>query len=188
VTTLDASGITATNATLNGTVNPGNGVTTAYFRYGLTTNYGSYSATNTLTATNVNVSVSRLVSGLAPGTTYHFRLVGLNSAGTSVGSNLVFTTVSLQPVNFTLKGPVPLPEGAFTGPIAVSTPLPGGAFRLSFTNRSGLSFTVLGATNLALPSSNWTVLGTATEAPSGQYQFTDSQTNQPRRFYRVRSP
>jgi hypothetical protein len=54
---------------------------------------------------------------------------------------------------------------------------------------SGLDFTVLGATNVALPLSNWTVLGAASEAPPGQYQFTDSQsTNNVRRFYRLRSP
>ncbi len=43
--------------------------------------------------------------------------------------------------------------------------------------------------NPALLSSNWTALGAASEAPPGQYQFTDWQaTNNPRRFYRVRSP
>ena len=37
-----------------------------------------------------------------------------------------------------------------------------------------------------LPLSSWTVLGAPTEAPAGQYQFTDSQTtNNPQRFYRV---
>jgi hypothetical protein len=67
--------------------------------------------------------------------------------------------------------------------------LPGGAFQISFTNLSGLGFTVLATTNLALPLSNWTVLGAPTEAPPGQYQFTDAQaTNNPQRFYRVRSP
>jgi hypothetical protein len=52
-----------------------------------------------------------------------------------------------------------------------------------------LSFTVLGATNPGLPLSNWTVLGAASEAPSGHYQFTDLQaTNKTIQFYRVRSP
>ena len=174
VTTLAASSFTATNATLNGTVNPNGDAATAYFQYGLTTNYGSFSATITLAATNVDLAVFSPISGLAPGTTYHYQLVGSNSAGTSTGSDLVFTTLSLQPVSFTLNGPIPLP---------------GGAFRLSFTNRSGLGFTVLGTTNVALPLSNWTVLGAPAEAPSGQYQFTNTQaTNKPIRFYRVRSP
>jgi hypothetical protein len=67
--------------------------------------------------------------------------------------------------------------------------LPGGAFQLSFTNLNGLGFTVLGTTNLALPLTNWTVLGAATEAPPGQYRFTDPHaTNSPAKFYRVTSP
>jgi len=65
----------------------------------------------------------------------------------------------------------------------------GGAFQLSFTNLSGLGFTVLGSTNVALPVAQWTVLGAPVENPPGRYQFTDPQaTNNPTRFYRVRSP
>jgi len=63
-----------------------------------------------------------------------------------------------------------------------------GSFQFAFTNMAGASFDVLAATNLALPLTNWTLLGTATESPSGQFQFTDWQaTNFLWRFYRVRS-
>ena len=49
--------------------------------------------------------------------------------------------------------------------------------------------TVLATTNLLLPLTNWTVLGTVTDNPPGQFQFSDPQaTNHPLRFYRVRSP
>jgi len=173
-TTLAATGVTSTNATLNGTVNPNGGATSAYFQYGLTTNYGSYSATNTLAATNVTLSVSNLVSSLTSGATYHFQLVAGNSAGNSAGADMQFTTTSAQAVNFSLNGAVTLP---------------GGAFQFSFTNLSGLSFTVLGTTNLAFPLTNWTVLGTPVEGPPGYYQFTDPQaTNSANQFYRVSSP
>jgi len=174
VATSAATGITSTNATLNGTVNPNGDVASAYFRYGLTTNYGSYSATNSLAATNGTLSVSNLVTSLAPGTTYHFQLVAGNNAGTNAGMDLLFTTASSQPVDIILMG---------------STLLPGGAFQLSFTNLSGLGFTVQATTNLALPSSDWTVLGAPIEGPLGQYQFTDFEaTNHPARFYCIRSP
>lgn len=64
-----------------------------------------------------------------------------------------------------------------------------GSFQFAFTNQAGAFFEVLATTNLALPLSNWTLLGSATELSSGAYQFTDSQaTNVVRRFYRVRSP
>ena len=68
-------------------------------------------------------------------------------------------------------------------------PLTNGSFRFAFTNTPGASFGVLAATNPALPLSNWTSLGGLTEVSPGQFQFTDPQaTNNPQRFYRVRSP
>jgi len=66
--------------------------------------------------------------------------------------------------------------------------LAGGAFQFSFAYTPGAGSTVFTTTNLALPFTNWTTLGSATEVSPGQFQFTDTQTNLPRRFYRVRSP
>jgi DNA-binding beta-propeller fold protein YncE len=64
-----------------------------------------------------------------------------------------------------------------------------GAFQFGFTNNQGAAFTVLTTTNLLLPLTNWTVLGTPTNNGSGQYQFTDlTATNCGQRFYRVSSP
>jgi hypothetical protein len=66
-----------------------------------------------------------------------------------------------------------------------------GSFQLNFTNQPNASFRVFAAPNVDLPWSNWTMIGFAVESPvsSGQFQFTDLQaTNNPQRFYRVRSP
>ncbi|NOS72456.1 MAG: hypothetical protein HOP33_21355 [Verrucomicrobia bacterium] len=71
------------------------------------------------------------------------------------------------------------------------TKLGDGTFRFSFTNLTGASFTVFASTNVALPFNAWSNLGPAVETPasSGQFQFTDPQaTNNPQRFYRVKSP
>lgn len=79
----------------------------------------------------------------------------------------------------------PPPSPALTSSVL----LPGGLFQFNFTNATPISFTVLASTNVALPTSNWTVLGAATVLSPGVYQFTDTQaTNFPRRFYQVRSP
>ena len=87
--------------------------------------------------------------------------------------------------------------GAFEVQAAVGTPmllvgsqkLPNGPFQFSFTNTPGASFTVLTSTNIALPSSNWSVLGAPNEISPGYFQFADPQaTNRPISFYRVRSP
>jgi len=116
-------------------------------------------------------------SVLTPNTTYHYRLVGLNSGGTTLGADLTFTTAALTANPFTLSG---------SAPLAVDR---NGTFQLRFTNLSGLSFTVLTTTNLRSAMSNWTVLGAPVETPPGQYQFNDPQsTNRPQSFYRVRSP
>ena len=67
--------------------------------------------------------------------------------------------------------------------------LAGGAFQFSFSNAAGARFSVFGVTNPAVPFSNWTFLGTLTDSPPGQFQFTDPQgSNYPQRFYRVTSP
>src|SRR5579863_5706758 len=61
VTTLPVTGVTATNATLNGSANPNGLVTTAYFQYGLTTNYGSLGGLTALPATNATLALPGLV-------------------------------------------------------------------------------------------------------------------------------
>ena len=53
--TQPASGIAATNATLNGTVNAGDAMASYYLEWGLTTNYGNFTATNVL-ATNLTTA------------------------------------------------------------------------------------------------------------------------------------
>jgi hypothetical protein len=73
-------------------------------------------------------------------------------------------------------------------PVLVTQPF-SGEFRLNFTNVPGTPFTVLSATNPALPLSNWTVMGPATEVAPGQFQFGDPQSSVlDQRYYRVRWP
>ena len=64
-----------------------------------------------------------------------------------------------------------------------------GSFRFTFTNVANTAFSVLATTNISLPSTNWTVLGTATNAGGGIYQFTDpNAAGLPQRFYQLRGP
>jgi hypothetical protein len=96
-TTQPATGIDAGAATLNGAADPGGAITACYFQYGLTTNYGSFTATNSVAAGTSPVGVSKGIGGLLPGTPYHCRLVATNSAGSSVGADLTFTTLPTAP-------------------------------------------------------------------------------------------
>ncbi len=92
VTTDSATNITLNSATLSGTVNTHGWTTTAWFEYGVTS--GSY--TSTSSTQNINglsdIMVSTDISGLSSGTTYYYRLVAQNSAGTAYGSEMSFTT------------------------------------------------------------------------------------------------
>ena len=64
-----------------------------------------------------------------------------------------------------------------------------GVFTATFTYTPGAAFTALSTTNLALPLSNWEVVGSVAEVAPGQFQLSDPQaTNNPCRFYRVRWP
>ena len=98
VASADASGITATSATLNGTVNPKGIATTARFEYGLTTAYGS-TASVTLWPTNSTTAqtISASISGLQAGQIYHYRLTATNSSGTGTGADMTLTTLALPP-------------------------------------------------------------------------------------------
>jgi hypothetical protein len=75
----------------------------------------------------------------------------------------------------------------FTAPRLTGATLANGNFKINFTNVTGMNFVVLATTNISLSISNWTNLGTPTESPAGQYQFTDTQANKAR-FYRVSLP
>jgi len=63
-----------------------------------------------------------------------------------------------------------------------------GPFHLAFAGAPLGTFTVIASTNVGLAYTNWTELGTPTQTMYGLYEMTDSTTNLPRRFYRVRSP
>lgn len=95
-TTNAATNVTDTSATLGGSVNPNGSSTTVYFEYGTSTAYGSQTANQVFTG-NTSQAVTANVTGLATGTTYHYRLVAKNAGGTSVGSDVTFTTATPTP-------------------------------------------------------------------------------------------
>jgi HlyD family secretion protein len=87
VTTGAASSVMTTTAELNGTIEGGAGVS-YYFDYGTTTSYGHTTGWERASGSGVAADVT----GLAPDTTYIFRLVAADSAGTADGSPQYFTT------------------------------------------------------------------------------------------------
>ena len=99
VTTDAATSVTISEAVLNGTVNPNELATTAYFEYGIDATLASPTSTldQPIGAGTTSVAITASLSGLVPGTTYYFRVVATNSAGTSEGTILSFDTVENPP-------------------------------------------------------------------------------------------
>ena len=93
VGTSAANSITENTATLKGTVNPNGLSTHYYFEYGTTSSYGNTTSSSSLSASYSLSTVTKSISGLTPGTTYHYRLVAYNSDGTDYGQDKTFTTI-----------------------------------------------------------------------------------------------
>jgi phosphodiesterase/alkaline phosphatase D-like protein len=99
VTTAAATSPANTTATLNGTVNP-NGLDTQYaFQYGPTILYGLETTVTDAGSGTTDASVTANLTGLQPGTTYHYRIIAISSGGTTAGTDLTFTTTGTAPVN-----------------------------------------------------------------------------------------
>ncbi len=89
------SNVSATEARINGSVNPEGSSTEAYFEYGRTTSYGSRVPSGAgwpIGSGTTFIPAYETLKGLAPGATYHYRVVGVNANGTSVGEDQTFTT------------------------------------------------------------------------------------------------
>ena len=94
-TTAQASSLATSSAVLSGVVsNPDLTPGTAFFQYGTTTNYGSSTPSQPVSSTTARLQVSTRLSGLSPGTTYHFRIVAHNTTGTVTGADQSLTTTS----------------------------------------------------------------------------------------------
>lgn len=82
------------SAELRATVNPESIETTYQFEYGSSDAYGSVfpAAPVSVGDGRADVAVARTIGGLQPGTTYHFRVIATNDAGTTAGPDQTFTT------------------------------------------------------------------------------------------------
>jgi plastocyanin len=111
VATAAATGVTQNGATLHGTVDADEGEASEYsFEYGTSAAYGQSTGSASLPADRVNRPVAATLTGLAPGTEYHYRLVAHNDLGPAAGEDRTFTTAS---------APAPSPE---TPPSSPSPP------------------------------------------------------------------
>jgi hypothetical protein len=117
-----ASEVSYASATLKGTVNPHRLTTYYYFQYGPTRAYGSQTPLAEAGAGARAVAVRVPIGGLSPLTIYHFRLVAVSAAGTTLGGDRAFKTTKVPLSLQIVSSPNPV---AFGGAVSVEGTLSG---------------------------------------------------------------
>lgn len=108
-TTLKAATtLKETTATLNAGVNPNGAATSYQFEYGTTTAYGKVApaSAKAIGSGKTEVAVSEPITGLAPNTTYNYRITATNSVGKRQSENKTFKTTLLPTVTTEPAGEV----------------------------------------------------------------------------------
>jgi len=189
-TTLAATNVTSTSATLNAALDTKSFFTTVSFEYGTTTSYGSQIAVG---STSVSGNADAPITGLQPNTTYHYRVVATSEIGTSRAGDQSFTTLSAAPSTPTLASPSDGATGISTSPTFTWTVSPGAtsyrvlvstnsAFLRPVIDQSGITGTSYAATGLtdntlyywcmnatnAFGISNWSTTRSFTTIPAAQ--------------------
>ncbi len=122
VTTGAAADVAIQTATLTGSVDPNGAATTYFFQIGTTSLYGAQTSTGSAGAGSRRVAITGPVSGLAPATTYHYRLVARNRNGLVKGADRTFKSKP-QPLGVTLAA-TPNPV-TFGSPVTLAGQLTG---------------------------------------------------------------
>jgi plastocyanin len=171
--TGEATGLSETGATLAGAVNPNGKATTWFFNYGTTDSYGQSTPVQSAGEGSFSNAVSAPVSGLAPGTLYHFQLVAHNELGDAPGGDRTFTTSSPAPAppettttttTTPAITPSPIVSGGATPPPSLPAPLP---ILPILTGGSPLAGSAATAVKVASAQRGSSVHGSVAVAPAG---------------------
>ncbi|MBX3131583.1 MAG: hypothetical protein KF718_33005 [Polyangiaceae bacterium] len=169
VTTLAATGVSSSGATLNGSANPRLSDATGWFRYA-TTSPGACNDTfgirvpagggTALGAGSSAVPYSEPLTSLTAGTTYYYCAIASNAVGTSFGAVLSFTTPA-APVVVTQPATVVSSNGAtLNGSANPSGTASTGWFRYATTNPGTCNDTF----GTRAPAAGGTALGSGSAA------------------------
>jgi hypothetical protein len=113
-TTGGATAITPSTATLHGTIDPNGTATNYVFQYGTTKLYGGTTPATGAGKGSKPVKVAAAITGLAPATTYHYRVVAVRGSKVYPGADKTFKT-HRQPLGVTLAAaPNPIRSGRAT--------------------------------------------------------------------------
>ncbi|MGD1057058.1 MAG: hypothetical protein ABR992_06535 [Solirubrobacteraceae bacterium] len=114
--------VSYSSVTLTGTVNPHGQATDYVFQYGTTSHYGAQTPLAPAGSNSGTLKVSQSVTGLAPLTTYHYRILATSPAGATTGAERTFKTTAI-PLSLAIVG---VPDPVFFGsPLTVEGTLSG---------------------------------------------------------------
>jgi CSLREA domain-containing protein len=105
IANVGASAISTSGAMLSATVTANAPAATVQFQYGTTTAYGSNTTPQSATGLTPVALLTQL-SALAPGTTFHFRVIATNPDGTSASADRTFTTAADRTLRTVAGAPV----------------------------------------------------------------------------------
>jgi hypothetical protein len=159
------SSVTISSAVVTFDINAKNLNTAVFVEWGATTNYGAVIGPLSV---NFDYFVRRsvTVSNLSPSTSYHFRVVAINSAGTTYGYDLPFAS-AVTPPRFIR-----------------TTRQPGAQVWLQATGSAGINYTLEKTTTW----SNWTAVTNLIFSPAGSISVTQNSSGVLPNFYRFRWP
>jgi len=171
VTASAATGISTTNATLNGSTDD-NGYTITQRGFFYKTSSGVTTNDTKVTAGSGAGNFTAAI-GLSPNTNYFWRAYAVNVGGTVLSAELNFSTASNAPPVFT-NSSISADHFSFT--------LTG----IGTANQTDILWM---ATNLTQPLTTWLPIATNITGTNGVFSFTDGQiSNFAQRFYRVTLP
>jgi DNA-binding beta-propeller fold protein YncE len=99
VDATSSSDLTPTTATLSAQINPNLAPTIYRFQYGTDTSYGSQTfPSDSIGNDGIDHAAGAAISGLQPGTTYHYRVLAVNFHGLTSGPDQTFNTPDLPAV------------------------------------------------------------------------------------------
>jgi hypothetical protein len=115
--TGEASTITQSTTTITAAVNPEGLSTTYELQYGTSTSYGTQLFTSAGSG-HALINIALTLTGLAPDSTYHYRLTATNREGTTETSDKTFTTTSYPALIVQPAAPLLIP---FVAPATATT-------------------------------------------------------------------
>jgi hypothetical protein len=123
-TTEPATAVTQAGATLKGAIGPEGEETSYHFEYGLSASYESATPVGHTSPEGVSQVAAAPVTGLLPGTVYHYRLVAESSLGPAEGEDHTFTTASAPPPSQPPSSPPPAATASSAPPPTVAPLVP----------------------------------------------------------------